>query len=122
MSTYDKNLPELMTRRGILDEILPPNFAKPKNLLAIQNAILGSPSSSDTITPSEEEISDYSVYCQIISTAGILENDLAARAFQPFLTSLYSYWSLIFEVVSSNGEIRLSQKSSRGPNRTTSKD
>ncbi|KUJ23825.1 uncharacterized protein LY89DRAFT_3964 [Mollisia scopiformis] len=84
MSTYDKNLPEQLTRRGIFDETLLPDPSKPKNLLAIQDALLASPSSSGTIPPSEEEIRDYSVYCQIITSVGILENDLAARAFQPF--------------------------------------
>jgi hypothetical protein len=84
MSTYDKNLPEELTRRGIFDEVLPADPSKPKNLLAIRNALLASPPSSDTIPPSEEEISDYSIYCQIITSVGILENDLAARAFQPF--------------------------------------
>ena len=84
MSTYDKNLPEQLTRRGIFDETLPPDPAKPKNLLAIQKSLLTPPPSSDTISPSEEEISDYSVYCQIITSVGILESDLAARAFQPF--------------------------------------
>lgn len=84
MSTYDKNLPEQLTRRGIFDEILPLDPAKPKNLSAIQDALLASPPSPGTVTPSDEEINQYSVYCQIITSVGILESDLAARAFVPF--------------------------------------
>lgn len=84
MSTYDKNLPEELTRRCIFDEILPPDPAKPKNLLAIQDALQPSPLLSDTIPPSEEEIRQYSSYCQIIANPSILETDIAARAFQPF--------------------------------------
>ena len=84
MSTYDKNLPEQLTRRRIFDETLPPDPSKPKNLLAIQNALFASPTPSNEIPPSEEEIRDYYVYCQIIASVGILENDLATRAFLPF--------------------------------------
>jgi hypothetical protein len=84
MSTYDKNLPEQLTRRGIFDEVLPPDPEKPKNLSKIQDALLISPPSFDMSPPSEEDIGHYSAYCEIITSAGILETDMAAQAFEPF--------------------------------------
>jgi hypothetical protein len=84
MSAYDKNLPELLTRRSIFDEVLPPNPENPKNLKAIQDAILAVPfPPTDTREPDEQEIEDYSTYCQIIFEPGISESDIGSRACVP---------------------------------------
>jgi len=86
-----------MTWRDILDEILPSDLAKPKNLLVIRNTLLASPDSSDTIPPNEKEISDYPGYCKISTTAGILESKIAAVYSNLILTSPHSHQSLMLE-------------------------
>jgi hypothetical protein len=79
MSAYDKNLPELLTRRSIFDEVLPPNPENPKNLKAIQDAIFALPTE-----PDGQGVGDYTTYCQTIFETGISELDLGSRACIPF--------------------------------------
>lgn len=82
MSTYDKNLPEELTRRRVYDELLPPDSENPMNLLAIQNAVLVEDGvSTDFVQPSVQEVTDYIEFCQIIASVGINEAQIAKRAF-----------------------------------------
>jgi hypothetical protein len=84
MSTCDKNLPELLTRRSIFDKILLPDSQKPKNLKAIQDAI--SVSSVEARGLHEQETQEHCTYCQIITEANIFESDIGSQVFKPFST------------------------------------
>jgi hypothetical protein len=81
-STYDKNLPEELTRRGVFDEILPSVSGYPKNLLAIQNAILVKDGvCTEMAQASGQEIRDYTEFCKIMASVGINETQISRRAF-----------------------------------------
>jgi len=85
MSTYDKNLPEELTRRRVYDESFPPKLKDPKNLSAIQDVIFnGNGISTDVIQPSEQDETEYVEFCRIVASVGLNEARIAGWAFNPY--------------------------------------
>lgn len=89
MSTYDKNLPETLTRKKVYDEKFPPDNNVPNNFSEIQNAIHNDDSTNQANEPSEQDIAEYITFCKNTSNTSKNEGQIAKQVFNPYFNIGY---------------------------------